>query len=438
LDNEPLRDQGSEDAQPELTSRLIGRLPFFYGWVVLGAGTIVAALTIPGQTVGVSVFLDSIIDDLDINRSTVSVIYTIGTATGAMSLTYVGRFLDRVGPRVGTAVIGIGFALACVFLGAVQTVFMLTIAFVLLRGFGQGSLGLSAVYAINLWFVRRRGMAIGISGVGFAIVIAIIPATLERLHTTFGWRTSYFILGAVVAGTVVPLALLFRKQPERYGLAPDGPREYKDVAASEFNVEPPTARRTTLFWLFALGTFTTSGLGTGVVFHHFSILATGGVDRADAAIVFIPYGLSGVAFGLMGGMLVDRVPHRFVLAAGQLLMVGILLAAVNLSETWMLWAYGTAQGAMQGMMLAVSSTVYAHEFGRKFLGEIKGTASTISIGGSAVGPLLYGVTYDVSGSYGPTLAWSATIPLGIAMIALFAPPRSPRAEQVTSERVPTV
>ena len=428
---------GSEEARsPELHSRLINRLPFFYGWVVLGAASLVSAFTIPGQTVGISVFLDSIIADLDINRSTVSVIYTAGTATGALSLTFVGRFLDRVGPRLGTTVIGAGFALACVFLGTVQSVAMLTLGFVLLRGLGQGSLGLAAVYGINLWFVKRRGMAIGMMGVGFALGIAVIPATFERLQNAYGWRTSYFLLGAVVAVTVIPLALLFRSQPERYGKQPDGPGDH-DVATQkpETSTPPRQARQTAVFWLFSIGLFTTSGLGTGVVFHHFSILESSGLTRSDAATVFLPYGIATAAFGLIGGALVDRFPHRFGLAAGQLLMAVILLSAVHLSTTAMLWGYGIALGALQGIMLAVGSTVYAHEFGRGFLGEIKGTASTISIGGSAVGPLLYGVAYDLSGSYGPTLAWSAALPITIALIALLAPPRALRRLRVETPRL---
>ena len=316
----------SASHQPELTSRLIDRVPIFYGWVVLGAGTLITALTIPGQTVGISIFLDSIIADLGINRSTVSVIYTAGTAAGALSLTFVGRFLDRVGPRFGTATIGAGFAFACVFLGTVQSVAMLAVAFVLLRGLGQGSLGLSASYAINLWFVRRRGLAIGVSGVGFAVAIAVIPATFERLHTSFGWRTSYFIFGGVVAAIVIPLALLFRKQPERYGLEPDGgPVSTTTASEPEFTLRPAEARRTITFWLFSLGAFTTSGLGTGVVFHHFSILAGGGITREDAAIVFLPFGMAAVVFGLLGGMLVDRFQHRYILAIGQLLMAAVLL-----------------------------------------------------------------------------------------------------------------
>lgn len=415
---------------PELHSRLITRTPFFYGWVVLAAGMIVSAVTIPGQTVGISVFLDSIIDDLGVSRATVSGLYTVGTAVGALSLTYVGRFLDRVGPRLGTLVIGLAFAGACAFLGSVQTLLMLAIGFVLIRGLGQGSLGLAAVYGVNLWFVRRRGLAIGLSGVGFALAIAVVPRIFESLRQAHGWRTTYFILSAAVAVAIVPLGLLFRSQPERYGLVPDGrlAGQGPEPEVEEPSVLPSRARRSGVFWLFSLGVFTTSGLGTGVMFHHFSILESAGVTRDDAALVFVPFGLAAAAFGIVGGLLVDRFPHRYSLAAAELLLVGILWSATRLSTDPTLWAYGTALGAMQGLVLAVSATVYAHEFGRGHLGEIKGTASTITIGGSALGPLLYGAAYDLMGEYGPALAWSALLPLGVASVALVLPPASIRPD----------
>ena len=106
--------------------------------------------------------------------------------------------------------------------------------------------------------------------------------------------------------------------------------------------------RTAVFWLFSLGAFTTSGLGTGVLFHHFSILASGGISRADATTIFLPYGVAAVIFGLLGGLLVDRVAHRFILATGQILMAGILCSAVHLSTLPTLWAYGIALGPCRG------------------------------------------------------------------------------------------
>lgn len=77
----------------------------YYGWTLLGAAIVGMMMTAPGQTLGVSVFLDRIIEDLRVSRSTVSLMYTIGTLTGALTLPFIGRFIDRRGPRVGVIVI---------------------------------------------------------------------------------------------------------------------------------------------------------------------------------------------------------------------------------------------------------------------------------------------------------------------------------------------
>ncbi len=104
---------------PQLTSRLIDRSPIHYGWVVLGASTVGMAMTIPGQTVGVSVFLDAIIADLGLSRSVVSGAYTVGTLAASLALPFVGRQIDRVGPRRAVVIIATLFALACAFMGLV-------------------------------------------------------------------------------------------------------------------------------------------------------------------------------------------------------------------------------------------------------------------------------------------------------------------------------
>ena len=72
-------------------SWVVEHAPFYYGWIVLLAGTFGIMMTTPGQTVGVSVFLDKIIADLGLPRATVSLLYTIGTLIGSFSLPFVGR-----------------------------------------------------------------------------------------------------------------------------------------------------------------------------------------------------------------------------------------------------------------------------------------------------------------------------------------------------------
>lgn len=259
-------------------SRLIAASPIYYGWLVLIAGTLGMLMTTPGQTVGVSVFLDKIIADLGLSRSAVSLMYTLGTLGGSLALPFVGRLIDRNGPRYAVAVISALFALACVGIGFVQSLLMLGLGFVFIRGLGQGALGLVSVYAINLWFVKGRGLAISLSGIGFAVGIAIFPLFIEFLIAQLGWRLAYISLGGVVALTILPIgALIFRERP--------------------------------------------------------------GLERSVAAIVFLPFGFVMAGSNFLTGILMDRVSPRFLLSTMLVLLCASLLMAVRITGSELMLVY---------------------------------------------------------------------------------------------------
>ena len=92
---EPRRDDG--DGQP---SRRGSR-----GLGVLGAAIVAMFLTGPGQTIGVSVFIDEIVTALDITRAQVSTAYLIGTLSASLLLPIVGRQIDRFGVQRSQIVI---------------------------------------------------------------------------------------------------------------------------------------------------------------------------------------------------------------------------------------------------------------------------------------------------------------------------------------------
>lgn len=422
-----------------LRSRLIERSPVFYGWVVLAVATLGLIMTTPGQTVGVSVFLDPIIDDLGAERQTVSLLYTIGTLAGATALPFVGRALDRHGPRIVVTLVAAGLALACLFMAVVRDLFMLAIGFVLIRGLGQGSLSLVSLHTINVWFVRRRGLAIGLSGIGMAVAVAFFPLLIEWLVTRAGWRTGYALLGALVALTILPLgALFFRQQPERYGVAPDSrsPQPVTEQRAThEVAIPAAEARRTYAFWFVALSVAVISALGTGLVFHHFDLMLARGLGRLAAAQVFVPLALTSAATNLTAGLVLDRIAPRFVLAAMLAAQSAALVAATAVGPAT-LPVYGVLIGMSQGMMGAVSGTVYAAFFGRRAIGGIRGTAQTLSVAGAAAGPALLAFGEGAAGSYVPVLLAAATLPAVMAVAALFLrrpqpphrhEPKTPRA-----------
>ena len=101
-------------------SSLVHRSPVYYGWIVLGISTLGMAATLPGQTAGVSLFIDAFIEDLELSRSAVSWFYTVATVLGSLALPLVGRLLDRYGPRRVAVVIIACFAASCAGMGWVS------------------------------------------------------------------------------------------------------------------------------------------------------------------------------------------------------------------------------------------------------------------------------------------------------------------------------
>lgn len=149
----------------------------------------------PGQTYVVSIFIESFITDLGISRSLVSTLYTLGTLVGSFVLPIVGYQIDRHGARLIVVLITALFGFACVYMGYVQNAFMLGLGFIALRMLGQGSLGLVCTNIINQWWVRRRGMVMGISGMaGSLISLGGFPNLVKRFSKPCQLVNSYLWL----------------------------------------------------------------------------------------------------------------------------------------------------------------------------------------------------------------------------------------------------
>lgn len=422
-----LKSQAYREAQEQskiLSSRVIQRVPFFYGWVILVASTFGMIMTSPGQTYAISIFLEYFIVDLDASRGLVSTFYTVGTLTASFALPFVGRQIDRRSPRVMVAVIAVIFGLACIYMGMVQNAVMLLFGFIGVRMLGQGSLGMVSTYIINQWWVRRRGMMMGISGVVMSLLgMGMFPSLLNWMIPLVGWRMTYMLLGVVLIVVMAPIGfLLYRDRPERYGLTPDttvrpGALDGPTPVAEE-NWTLAEARQTSAFWIVAAGLSAMSMLGTGLMFHMVSIFADNQMTAATAAAVYVPIAMTTAVVNLGSGILVDRLPARFLLAVALLLQAFALWMALWLSGMTLAIIYGIVLGSMSGLQRTISSVVWAKYFGRGHLGSITGLASTIMVAASALGPMPMGVARDLFGSYQGALMILSVIPLALCLLSL--------------------
>jgi MFS transporter, OFA family, oxalate/formate antiporter len=411
---------------PPRTSRLINRTPFFYGWIIVIAGTFGLIMTGPGQTYAVSIFIEHFIHDLGLSRTLVSGLYGAGTLVGSFALPLIGREIDRRGSRPTGVAIALLFGLACIFMGLVVNWPMLLLGFMTIRMLGQGGLGLVSQNVINQWWVSRRGMIMGVSGLGVSLLgIGALPGLINGLVTLYGWRLAYMLLGGVLLLIMAPVAWLFyRDRPELYGRHPDGRQmaiDETELAVAEENWTLAEARRTPMFWIMSGGLALIAMLITGLYFHMVSIFADNGLAANAAAAVFAPIALATAAFTLGGGLLLDRVPARVMLSTSLFLLAFSLWYAQHLSGVAAATLYGAALGGTSGLFHVVGMVVWARYYGRQHLGSITGVTTTVVVIGSALGPLPLGAARDWLGSYNQALTLLAILPLALGAATLFTP-----------------
>ncbi|MBB1259365.1 MFS transporter [Streptomyces sp. OF8] len=396
------------------------------------------AMTAPGQTAGVSVLLDPMIEDLGIGRTQVSTAYLVGTLCGASAMPFVGRAVDRYGPRRVMLAVAAVFGTVLLALSFVSGIIGLTAGFVGIRMAGQGALGLVATTTVAYWFHRRRGLALGITSAVGTAGISLAPVAVERLVAEVGWRAAWAVEGLAVWAVVVPLALFgLRDRPSDVGQHVDGVAPPEDGNDHDKATGRPLrhAARTGMFWAIALCMASSAMLTTGLNFHQIDLLGERGLSPVEAAANFLPQTVAALLATLAAGALLDRASPRIVLVASMLTLAGAVAAAGVVRPGWTALAFGLALGSANGLLRAVESAAYPLYFGTAHLGAIRGVSYTVSVGASALGPVAVALGHHATGSYGPALLLFALIPFCAAALVLLArEPGEPSAPAPSEER----
>ncbi len=395
----------------------------FVGWRILGLAVLTAALTGPGQTIGVSVFVDSFIQDLDLQRSAVAAAYLVGTLTAALALPTVGRRIDSLGVRRGMTIIGSAFVLALILMSRVSGFVTLTAGFVLIRMLGQGSLSLVSTVAVTLWFERHRGLVLGVLATGSGMLMTLVPIGSNALIDSIGWRSAWLVLAGVVALTVVPIGWFgMIDRPSDRGLAPYGVKssdstERRSVRRSTTR---PEAVRTARFWILVAGSTSVGMLITALNFHQISLLGDAGLTTAEAAAMFLPQFVGTALAGIAFGWISDRLTGRTLIPLVMAVLAITLLLAGTLTDGPIVLVYALLLGATGGASRSVGSTLMPRWFGVDHIGSITGLATLVSVAGTAVGPVAYSLARDVTGTYTTVSLVMVSVPLLVALAAIAA------------------
>ncbi len=383
----------------------------------------------PGQSYAFSVFVDPILSDIDISRTQLSALYGVGTGVSALMVAIVGRLVDRFGARVMLTVIALALGVACFGMSLAAGSVGLLLGFAALRALGQGSLPVTGTLLTVQWFTQKRGRAMAIVGLGGAISNALIPPFARFLIETVGWRGAYRGLGIMVWLLLIPAVLfVVRNRPEDIGLHPDGAPSAQELPSpGRTSGRRSSDRRvfTSLnFWLLALPLTAVPFVVTALIFHQASILNERGLGPAVSAAVFLPLAIAVAGGSTLGGFLVERSGPRWALLLTQALL---LLAVVELwfvSSPLTAVLYALTVGASAGMTQVTGGVTWAHYYGREGLGRVQGSASMVMISAAALAPLPVAALQQVAGSYGPSLALMAALPVLCAALLVLSRPKS--------------
>ena len=420
----------------------VARTPFYYGWIVLVIAALGSFASGPGQTFTFSVFQNSFIDDLSLSSTSVSTLYLFGSLTAAGMIIFIGRSLDKYGPRRMMVFAVVCLGLGAMWLSQVNSAWQLFVGFAIMRTMGQGALSLIPATMVSVWFVRKRPMALALMALGGAIASGIYPFYGATLIEEFGWRTAWItiaITGWVLL--IVPAIVFIRSSPESIGLKPDGDTDEfeKESAKSkkkydviEHNWTVKQAVRSRMMWLLVFAGSAQSLVGTGVAFQQVSIMTSKGLSIGAAAGVFGIMAPSAIAGQFIAGYFASRMPVRYLIAAGQ---VGLVLAMIMLLRTdqlWQAYAYGVVLGLNQGFLMNLNQVVWPAYFGRKHLGSIKGVANFGMMASAALGPLPLALSIDQTGSYTLGLYAYMVLPPLCGIAAIFAGNPRPAPKQLLS------
>lgn len=388
------------------TEAFAQRLPFYYGWLIVGA-QFLAVMAVAGPTTwAFGVFVVPMEEELGWSRGTLFGAVAVRMLIGVGLMPFMSRLMDK--PRwplilmVSTSVV---YATSLMLVAAVQNVFQYYLVFAILGGLGAGGAGGGLYQAlVPKWFVTKRGRAVAFGSMGSSLAALTAPLYVGLLVDGLGWRPAWFVTGVIMFVIMVPIAMLVRREPEDIGLLPDGARapaspRGQPTAARDVSFSVGEALRSPTTWLLMAATIIISGslqgLGSSWINHY----QDSGLSSESARLAVSTYGLFAIVGRIVWGLAAERVHIRRVFLFACVVTGLPLLILLNATTLWMAMLYAALAGLSLGGFVSIQALIWADYFGRRNLGAIRAYFATPSLYAAAAGPWWIAFVHDTLGGY---------------------------------------
>ena len=372
------------------------------------------------------IFLKPWTEEFEWSRESVSAAFGIAAMTVAVCSPPLGYLLDRVNPArvIVPCLIVFGVAFASLSMLTAHLWHLYAVFFVL-GVVGNGTAQMAYSGAVSSWFDRRRGSALAVVMAGGAVGAMVLPPVAEALIARYGWRQACAILGAAVLVIGPPVSALFVRQR---------PTPSQTTAAHLDGASAMEGLRSRVFWILVAVLFGSSIAANGAVTHLAALLTDRGVTAQGAALAVSAMGGASLLGRLATGWLLDRFfAARVAFSLLAAAAAGTLLLAIADSL-----ALGVLAAALIGVGMGGESDVtpylLSRYFGLRAFSVLYGLTWTAYAIAGAIGPILMGRAFDVTGSYAALLPVLAGIIMTVAAMMLFLPRHQAYATAITARQ----
>jgi MFS family permease len=419
-----------------------GKPGSFYGWKIVGTG-ILGMILVYGVRHSFAVFFTPILDEFHWSRGNIAVMMSLNIFVYGVLAPVAGILADRWRARVlmplGIAILGAATA-GCAWAGELWHFYLL---FGLLMPLGNALAGWPVIApALMNWFVRKRGLVMGIGQMGGGLSFAYtIFVNYLILHA--GWRLTFLALAGILIFVPLPLYILFFYYHPRergltpYGSAETGPASMREATGAIGGVSPThdwtPARllRAPQLWLLVLSYALYWGVGNYLVLaHQVRFAEDAGFSSMFSVSIFALFGVT-LFLGQSCGFLSDRIGREKTGTLATVLSILALAALMLVRDTshpWLLYLYSIGFGLGGGLFTPTIYAGAADIFAGRYFGAVSGLLLTGMGVGAVFGPWLGGYIYDATGSYRPAFLLSiGCIALACLAFWIAAPRRGPTA-----------
>lgn len=386
---------------------------FFYGYIIVLAGFFVMVL-MNGAFYSFGVFFKPMLEEFGWTRAMTSGAYSLNMILwGSLSI-ITGRLNDRFGPRIVITACGFIFGAGYLLMSRISTLWQFYLFYGVIIAIGLSGCFTPIASTVTRWFTKRRGLATGIVISGIGVGTIIIPPLASQLISIYGWRTSYTILGITTLVLLIISAQFLRRDPEQMGQMPYGEDKLKPKGSVSktggFSLQEAISTRR--FWVLCAVFFCYGFIVHTIMVHIVTHATDLGIAPVVASGILAAIGGISIAGRIGVGSVADKIGNKRSLLVNFFLLAISLLWLLAVRELGAFYLFAAVFGFPYGGLAIFNSLMTAEVFGLKAHGAIMGLVTFVYTTGSAIGPVLAGHIFDITGSYNS--AFMITAALGVA------------------------